>query len=117
MILVYIFYFNLPSTVKLMLKSRRWKQGDDEIFSDVVTTMMAFRLLREHGYDVSSGLQLHFLSAENQSHYSAILYPTPCYIYPIITYSSAAARTMIHVQSQKQLPPQYEHQKFLLPYQ
>ncbi|XP_057546587.1 terpene synthase 6, chloroplastic isoform X2 [Amaranthus tricolor] len=32
---------------------RQWKQGDDEIFSDV-TTMMAFRLLREHGYDVST---------------------------------------------------------------
>ncbi|KMT01610.1 hypothetical protein BVRB_9g216050 [Beta vulgaris subsp. vulgaris] len=33
---------------------RLWEQGDDETFSDVVTTTMAFRLLRDHGYDVSS---------------------------------------------------------------
>lgn len=46
-----------------MSKSRRWEQGDDETFSDVVTTTMAFRLLRDHGYDVSSGRLFHLSSS------------------------------------------------------
>uniref|UniRef100_A0A803LGX1 Ent-kaurene synthase n=1 Tax=Chenopodium quinoa TaxID=63459 RepID=A0A803LGX1_CHEQI len=35
---------------------RLWEQGNEEIFSDVITTRMAFRLLRDDGYDVSSEL-------------------------------------------------------------
>ncbi|KAL2936261.1 Ent-kaur-16-ene synthase chloroplastic [Bienertia sinuspersici] len=37
-------------------QSRQWEQGDEELFSDSVATMMAFRLLRDHGYGVSSEL-------------------------------------------------------------
>lgn len=47
---------SLEFSVNLMLMSRQWEQGDEEIFSDVVTNMMAFRLLRDHGYCVSSGM-------------------------------------------------------------
>lgn len=34
---------------------RYWMQGDMEIFMDVVTCALAFRLLRSNGYEVSSG--------------------------------------------------------------
>ncbi|CAO2814819.1 unnamed protein product [Amaranthus hypochondriacus] len=50
-------YFKEEISSVLNETFRQWKEGDDEIFSDVVTTMMAFRLLREHGYDVSSGIE------------------------------------------------------------
>lgn len=33
---------------------RCWLQGEEEIFLDIATTAMAFRMLRSHGYDVSS---------------------------------------------------------------
>nr|WNI01963.1 terpene synthase [Psidium guajava] len=33
---------------------RCWLQGEEEIFLDIATTAMAFRILRSHGYDVSS---------------------------------------------------------------
>lgn len=32
---------------------RHWEEGNEEIFSDPVTCMMALRLLRGHGYDIS----------------------------------------------------------------
>ncbi|KAL9244925.1 hypothetical protein vseg_018639 [Gypsophila vaccaria] len=35
---------------------RQWKEGDEDIFSDLNTCILAFRLLRQHGYDVSSEL-------------------------------------------------------------
>jgi hypothetical protein len=34
---------------------RSWLDDDDEIMMDMATCAMAFRLLRMHGYDVSSG--------------------------------------------------------------
>ncbi|GAB4852982.1 hypothetical protein Ancab_017171 [Ancistrocladus abbreviatus] len=34
---------------------RLWMWDDDEIFADIATCAMAFRLLRGHGYNVSSG--------------------------------------------------------------
>ncbi|KAI4378950.1 hypothetical protein MLD38_016364 [Melastoma candidum] len=38
---------------------RCWQQGEDEIFMDISTCAMAFRLLRSHGYDVSSDELTH----------------------------------------------------------
>ncbi|KAK9677704.1 hypothetical protein RND81_11G160900 [Saponaria officinalis] len=35
---------------------RQWKEGHEDIFSDLNTCILAFRLLRQHGYDVSSEL-------------------------------------------------------------
>lgn len=36
-------------------KKRLWMQGEEEIFKDIPTCALAFRLLRKHGYHVSSG--------------------------------------------------------------
>nr|ASP43414.1 kaurene synthase-like protein 3 [Tripterygium regelii] len=42
---------------------RCWLQGDEEIFSDADTCAMAFRILRVHGYEVSSGHLKDFSTA------------------------------------------------------
>lgn len=43
------------SPQKKKKKKRLWMQGEEEIFKDIPTCALAFRLLRKHGYDVSSG--------------------------------------------------------------
>ncbi|XP_021753311.1 ent-kaur-16-ene synthase, chloroplastic-like isoform X1 [Chenopodium quinoa] len=49
-------YFKEEIASALNETFRLWEQGNEEIFSDVITTRMAFRLLRDDGYDVSSEL-------------------------------------------------------------
>ncbi|KAF8408572.1 hypothetical protein HHK36_004635 [Tetracentron sinense] len=43
---------------------RCWQQGDEEIFSDITTCAMAFRLLRMNGYDVSEDALSEFNEEE-----------------------------------------------------
>ncbi|XP_048130719.1 ent-kaurene synthase, chloroplastic isoform X2 [Rhodamnia argentea] len=44
---------------------RCWLQGEEEIFQDIATTAMAFRILRSHGYDVSSDALSQFAEEDH----------------------------------------------------
>ncbi|KAL3736759.1 hypothetical protein ACJRO7_025662, partial [Eucalyptus globulus] len=49
---------------------RCWLPGEEEIFLDVATSAMAFRILRSHGYDVSSDALSQF--AEEDQFYNTL---------------------------------------------
>ncbi|KAK9088194.1 hypothetical protein Scep_027276 [Stephania cephalantha] len=53
-------HFRQEIEIVLRETYRCWLNTDDEIFSDAATCAMAFRILRMHGYDVSSDVLAQF---------------------------------------------------------
>uniref|UniRef100_K3YYW0 Uncharacterized protein n=2 Tax=Setaria italica TaxID=4555 RepID=K3YYW0_SETIT len=54
------YYFAYEKNNILDMTYRSWLQYDEEIIMDMETCAMAFRLLRMHGYDISSDAMSHF---------------------------------------------------------
>nr|BCU04851.1 diterpene synthase [Leersia perrieri] len=53
-------YFSTEITSILDMAYNYWKQKDQDMVMDMETCAMAFRILRMHGYDVSSDMLAHF---------------------------------------------------------
>nr|BCU04852.1 diterpene synthase [Leersia tisserantii] len=53
-------YFSTEITSILDMAYNSWQQKDQEMIMDMETCGMAFRILRMHGYDVSSDVLAHF---------------------------------------------------------